>query len=81
MKKNNKVSNPQDEEEDGEFSKTSFSKNYFTYFFHLSPTHKLCFLSCRPFVVNATFLTGIVSYVSWLVQLAVGVHQCMKHDI
>ena len=35
--------------------------NYFSYqFFHRLPTHKLCFLSCRPFVVNATFSTGLV---------------------
>ena len=25
-----------------------------------SPTHKLCFPSCRPFVVNTTFSTGFV---------------------
>ena len=34
------------------------------------------FLSCRPFVVNTTFLTGLVgvevSSVSWLGQLTVG---------
>ena len=35
--------------------------NYFNYLFsHRLPTHKLCFLSCRPFVVNATFSTGLV---------------------
>ena len=34
---------------------------YFYYlFFHCRHTHKLCFLSCRPFVVNATFSTGLV---------------------
>ena len=34
---------------------------YFYYlFFHRRPTHKLCFLLCRPFVVNATFSTGLV---------------------
>ena len=45
---------------------------YFNYlFFHRRPTHKLCFLSCTPFVVNATFSTGlVVSSVSWLGQLA-----------
>ena len=33
---------------------------YFNYlFFHRRPTHKLCFLSCMPFVVNATFSTGL----------------------
>ena len=41
------------------------------------PTHKLCFLSCRPFVVNATFSTGLVgvevSFISWRGQLTVGV--------
>ena len=44
-------------------------KNYFNYlFFHRCPTHKLCFLSCRPFIVN-TFSTGlVVSSVSWLEQ-------------
>ena len=37
------------------------SQNYFYYlFFHRRPTNKLCFLSSRPFVVNATFLTGLV---------------------
>jgi hypothetical protein len=31
---------------------------YFYYlFFHHRPTHKLCFISCKPFVVNATFST------------------------
>ena len=34
---------------------------YFYYlFFHRRPTHKLCFLSCKPFVVNVTFSTGLV---------------------
>ena len=28
---------------------------FITYFFHRRPTHKLYFLSCRPFMVNATF--------------------------
>ena len=48
---------------------------YFYYlFFHRRPTHKLCFLSYRPFVVNTTFSTGLVdSSVSWLGQLTVGV--------
>ena len=33
---------------------------YFNYlFFHRRPSHKLCFLSYRPFVVNATFSTGL----------------------
>jgi hypothetical protein len=33
-----------------------------------------CFHSCRPFVVNATFRKGlVVSSVSWLGQLTVGV--------
>ena len=40
---------------------------YFYYlFFHHRPTHKLCFLSYRPFVVNVAFSTGlVVSFVSW----------------
>ena len=48
---------------------------YFYYlFFRRCPTHKLCFLSCRPFIVNVTFSTGlVVSSVSWLGQLTVGV--------
>ena len=48
---------------------------YFYYlFFHRRPTHKLRFLSYRPFVVNATFSIGlVVSSVSWLGHLAVGV--------
>ena len=48
---------------------------YFYYlFFHSRPNHKLCFLSCMPFVVNATFSTGlVVSSVSWLWQLTAGV--------
>ena len=34
---------------------------YFYYlFFHCHPTQPLCFLSGRPFVVNATFSTGLV---------------------
>ena len=34
---------------------------YFYYLFlHRRPTHKLCFIYCRPFVVNVTFFTGIV---------------------
>ena len=42
--------------------------NYLNYLlFHRCPTHKLCFLSYRPFVVNATFSTDlVVSSVSWL---------------
>ena len=36
---------------------------YFNYlFFYCRPTHKLYFLSCRPFVVNATFSTGLCSF-------------------
>ena len=52
-----------------------FSQNYFNrLFFHRRPTHKFCFLSCRPFVVNETFSTGLVVFsVSWLGQLTVGV--------
>ena len=45
---------------------------YYYLFFHRLPTHKLCFLSCRPFVVNATFSTSVVvSPVSWVGQLTV----------
>ena len=41
---------------------------YFYYlFFHRCPNEKLSFLSCMPFVINATFLTGlVVPSVSWL---------------
>ena len=43
----------------------------FYLFLHRRPTRKLCFF-CRPFVVTATFSTGlVVSSVSWLVQLTV----------
>ena len=36
---------------------------YFNYlFFHHRPTHELCFLFCRPFVINGTFSTGLVVY-------------------
>ena len=45
---------------------------FITYFFHRCPNHKLCFLSCRPFVINTTFSTDlVVSSVSWLGQLTV----------
>ena len=54
-----------------------FSHNYLVslpIFSPRRPTHKFCFLSCRPFVANTTFTTGlVVSSVSWLGQLAVGV--------
>ena len=59
---------------------------FITYFFHRRLTYKLCFLSYRPFVINATFSTGlIVSSVSWLGQLTVGVqitnlNQCRIND-
>ena len=34
---------------------------YFYYlFFHRRPNHKFCFLSCRSFVANATFSTGLI---------------------
>ena len=39
-------------------------------FLHLCPTHKLCFLSCRPFVVNATFSTCLVGCWSFFCVLA-----------
>ena len=43
-----------------------FHLELFYLFFHRRPTHKLWFLSCRPFVVNATFSTGlVVSSISW----------------
>ena len=45
--------------------------NYFNHIcFHSRPSHKQYFLSCRPFVVNAAFSTGlVVPSVSWLGQL------------
>ena len=46
-------------------------------FFTVVPSNTCVFLSCRPFVVNTTFSTGLVgvevSSVSWLAQLTVGV--------
>ena len=33
---------------------------YFTYFFTVVPSNSCVFLSCRPFVVNTTFSTGLV---------------------
>ena len=51
---------------DGKIAVTIIYFNYL--FFHRRPTHKLCFLSCRPFVVNATFLTGRFScLLAWAV--------------
>ena len=48
---------------------------YFTYFSTVVPPNIRVFLSCRPFVVNITFLTGLVGVevtsVSWLGQLTV----------
>ena len=45
---------------------------YFTYFSTVVPSNKCVFLSCRSFVVNTTFSTGLVgvevSSVSWLGQ-------------
>ena len=50
---------------------------YSTYFFTIVPSNIFLFLSCRPFVFNTTFSTGLVgvevSSVSWLGQLTVGV--------
>ena len=47
----------------------------FTYFSTVVPFNSCVFLYCRPFVVNATFSTGlVVSSVSWLGQLTVGVY-------
>ena len=37
---------------------------FIIYFSTRHPTHKLCFLSCNPFVVNATFSTGLVILLS-----------------
>ena len=37
-----------------------FQLELFYLFFHRRPTHKLRFLSCRPFVINVTFSTGLV---------------------
>ena len=47
---------------------TIIDHDYFNYLFvHRRPTHKFCFLSCRPFVVSATFSTGlVVPSVSWV---------------
>ena len=45
---------------------------FYHLFFHNRPIYKLCFLSCRPFIVNAKFSTGlVVSSVSWFGQLTV----------
>ena len=50
-----------------------FHLELFYLFFHRRPTHKLCFLSCRPFVIIATFSTGLVVYsvssLSWSVHV------------
>ena len=50
---------------------------YFTYFSTFVPSNICVFLSCRPFVLNTTFSTGLVGVevtsVSWLGQLTVGV--------
>ena len=50
---------------------------YFTYFPTVVPSNSCVFLSCRTFVVNTTFSTGLVgievSSVSWLGLLTVGV--------
>ena len=50
---------------------------YFVYFSTVVPSNMCMFLSCRPFVVNTTFSTGlvgvVVTSVSWLGQLTVGV--------
>ena len=35
---------------------------FYCLFFHRRPTQKFCFLFCRPFVVNATFSTGLVVF-------------------
>ena len=50
---------------------------YFTYFSTVVPFNSCVSISCRPFVVNEIFSTGLVgvevSSVSWLGQLTVGV--------
>ena len=62
--------------------KISVQNIFYYLFFHRRPTHKLCFLSCRPFVVNATFSTGlVVSSVSWLGQLTVDSKQKKLQDL
>ena len=51
---------------------------HFTYFSTVVPSNMCVFLSCRPFVVNTTFSTGLVgvevSSVSWLGQLKILQH-------
>ena len=50
---------------------------FYCLFFNRRPLTS-CFISCRPFVVNATFSTGLVVYsVSWLGQLSVGVKKSL----
>jgi hypothetical protein len=45
---------------------------FITYFSTVVPLKKSCFLSYRPFVVIATFSTGLVVYsVSWLGQVSI----------
>ena len=50
---------------------------YFTYFSTVVPSNSCVFLSCRPFVVNMTFSTGLVGFevspVSYIGQLTVGI--------
>ena len=46
---------------------------YYLFFFTVVPLTS-CLLSCRPFVINATFSTGLVSSVSWLRQLTSSNH-------
>ena len=49
----------------------------FSLYFTVVPSNTCVFLSCKPFVVNTTFSTGLVgvevSSVYWLGQLTVGV--------
>ena len=49
----------------------------FYLFFTVIPSNSCVFLSCRPFVVNTSFTTGLVgvevSSVSWLGQVTVGI--------
>ena len=50
---------------------------FYLFFFTVVPSNSCVFLSCRPFVVNTTFSTGLVGVevcsVSWLGQLTVEV--------
>ena len=57
---------------------------YFTYFSTVVPFNICVFLSCRPFIVNTTFSTGLVGVevtsVSLLGQLAGQNHTYIRWD-